>query len=45
MKNLTTLLQSYPDSAVAVSPQGWSAFASLLASRRPARIAACTGEQ
>ena len=45
MNTLNTLLQSYSDTAVAVSPDGWKAFARLLASRRPARIAAFTGEQ
>jgi alcohol dehydrogenase class IV len=45
MKNLTSLLQSYSDTTVAVSPNGWSAFERLLASRRPTRIAAFTGEQ
>ncbi|NMA43303.1 MAG: iron-containing alcohol dehydrogenase [Oligosphaeraceae bacterium] len=45
MKNLTSLLQSYSDTRVAVSPNGWSAFEDLLASRRPTRIAAFTGEQ
>ena len=44
MKTLTRLLQSYSDTTVAVSPDGWSAFVRLLASRRPVRIAAFTGE-
>ena len=45
MKTILSLLQSYSDTAVAVSPHGWSAFARLLDSRRPTRIAAFTGEQ
>ncbi len=42
--NIASLLRSYPDTSVAVSPTAWPAFARLLASRQATRLAVFTGE-